>query len=67
MPCGRRQRRGWPRAFNRTLLIGDVTGDGRSDLLIEHTNTSLHVFVGVPDDPPCAPGYTHLEDRSPHY
>ena len=26
-----------PRAFNRTLLIGDVTGDRRSDLLIEST------------------------------
>ncbi len=36
------------RAFNRTLLIGDVTGDGRSDLLIESTNTELHLFVSVP-------------------
>ena len=38
----------WPRAFNRTLLIGDVTGDGRSDLLIEETHEKLRVFVGVP-------------------
>jgi hypothetical protein len=38
----------WPRAFNRTLLIGDVTGDGRSDLLIEETFRKLRVFVGVP-------------------
>ena len=38
----------WPRAFNRTLLIGDVTGDGRSDLLIERTYRLLNVFVGVP-------------------
>ena len=38
----------WPRAFNRTLLIGDVTGDGRSDLLIEWTYRQLNVFVGVP-------------------
>ena len=36
------------RAFNRTLLIGDVTGDGRSDLLIEWTHEELRVFVGVP-------------------
>ena len=36
------------RAFNRTLLIGDVTGDGRSDLLIEWTHRELRVFVGVP-------------------
>ncbi len=36
------------RAFNRTLLIGDVTGDGRSDLLIESTHEELRVFVGVP-------------------
>lgn len=36
------------RAFNRTLLIGDVTGDGRSDLLIEHTPWALHAFPGVP-------------------
>ena len=35
------------RAFNRTLLIGDVTGDGRSDLLIESTHEELRVFVGV--------------------
>ena len=38
----------WPRAFNRTLLIGDVTGDGRSDLLVEWTYRQLNVFVGVP-------------------
>ena len=37
----------WPRAFNRTLLIGDVTGDGRSDLLIG-TDGALNVFVGAP-------------------
>ena len=36
------------RAFNRTLLVGDVTGDGRSDLLIESTHEELRVFVGVP-------------------
>ncbi len=36
------------RAFNRALLIGDVTGDGHSDLLIESTHEKLRVFVGVP-------------------
>ena len=28
--------------------MGDVTGDGRSDLLIGVTPTALDVFVGVP-------------------
>lgn len=36
------------RAFNTTLLIGDVTGDGRPDLLIEETHRQLLVFAGVP-------------------
>ena len=44
----RRTQEGWPRAFNRSLLIGDVTGDGRSDLLVEWTHRELRVFVGVP-------------------
>ena len=35
------------RAFNRTLLIGDVTGDGRSDLLIEWTHEQLCVYAGI--------------------
>ena len=39
---------GWPRAFNTNLLIGDVTGDGRSDLLIEGTFRGLNLFAGVP-------------------
>ncbi len=34
--------------FNSTLLIGDVTGDGRSDLLIEITPDHFHLFVGAP-------------------
>lgn len=38
----------WPRAFNRTLLVGDVTGDGRLDVLLEAEFTDLRVFVGVP-------------------
>lgn len=44
----RRTQEGWPRAFNRTLLIGDVTGDGRPDLLIEPEFRELHVYTGVP-------------------
>ena len=38
----------WPRAFNTTLLIGDVTGDGRADLLIEETFRGLRLYTGVP-------------------
>ena len=38
----------YPRAFNNTLLIGDVTGDGRSDLLIGDHPRIMKVFVGVP-------------------
>ncbi len=48
-----------PRAFNTPVLVGDVTGDGRADLLIgrdrgeppgprRHADDSLHVFVGEP-------------------
>ena len=37
----------WPKAFNTNLLIGDVTGDGRSDLLIEFTFRGLGAFVGI--------------------
>ncbi len=36
------------RAFNKNLFFGDVTGDGRSDLLVEWTHRELHVFAGVP-------------------
>lgn len=43
----RRTQDDYRRAFNRTLLIGDVTGDGRSDLLIETTPWALDVFAGV--------------------
>ena len=44
----RKTRKSWPRAFNSTLLIGDVTGDGLSDLLIGSHPRYLGVFVGVP-------------------
>ena len=36
------------RAFNTTLLIGDVTGDGNSDLLIGDHPRIMAVFAGVP-------------------
>ena len=45
----RNTQKSYLRAFNRTLLIGDVTGDGRSDLLIEWTHKQLCVYVGVPE------------------
>ncbi len=44
----RKTQKSWPRAFNSTLLIGDVTGDGRSDLIIGQHPRHLAVFVGVP-------------------
>ncbi len=44
----RKTQKGWPRAFNSTLLIGDVTGDGLSDLLMGSHPRHLDVFVGVP-------------------
>ena len=44
----RKTQKGYPRAFNATLCIGDVTGDGRSDLLIADHPRIMVVFVGVP-------------------
>ena len=44
----RKTQKSWPRAFNSTLLIGDVTGDGLSDLLIGQHPRHLALFVGVP-------------------
>ena len=44
----RKTQKSWPRAFNTTLLIGDVTGDGRSDLLIGDHPRIMDIFVGVP-------------------
>ena len=43
----RRTQEQWPRAFNRTLLIGDVTGDGRPDVLIG-ADGGLRLFVSEP-------------------
>ncbi len=44
----RNTEKSYPRAFNTTLLIGDVTGDGRADLLIGDHPQIMVVFVGVP-------------------
>ncbi len=44
----RKTEKSYPRAFNATLLIGDVTGDGRSDLLIADHPRIMVVFSGVP-------------------
>lgn len=44
----RNREKSYPRAFNTTLLIGDVTGDGRSDLIIGDHPEIMVVFVGVP-------------------
>ena len=44
----RNTQKSYPRAFNTTLLIGDVTGDGRSDLLIADHPRIMVVFSGVP-------------------
>ncbi|MFQ5639402.1 MAG: FG-GAP repeat domain-containing protein [bacterium] len=45
----RKTQKSWPRAFNMLLRIGDVTGDGRSDLFIgKNTPNGMDIFVGVP-------------------
>ena len=44
----RKTQKSWPRAFNTTLLIGDVTGDGLSDLLIGDHPRIMDIFVGTP-------------------
>ncbi|MCY3774217.1 MAG: VCBS repeat-containing protein [Gemmatimonadetes bacterium] len=44
----RTDREQYRRAFNKNLFIGDVTGNGRSDLLIEWTHREMHVYAGVP-------------------
>ena len=44
----RKTQKHWPRAFNTTLRIGDVTGDGLADLLIGDHPRIVDIFVGVP-------------------
>ena len=44
----RKTQKSYPRAFNATLRIGNVTGDGRSDLLIADHPRMMVVFSGVP-------------------
>ena len=46
--ANRSDREQYARAFNKNLFIGDVTGNGRADLLIEWTHRELHVYGGVP-------------------
>ncbi len=46
----RRTQRRWPRAFNSLMRIGDVTGDGRADLITEQDHRGLDVHPGVPGD-----------------
>jgi hypothetical protein len=46
----RNTQKSYLRAFNSTLLIGDVTGDGRSDLLIGYDRRSLPGLRFQPDD-----------------
>ena len=43
----RNTQKNYSRAFNTTLRIGDVTGDGRSDLLIGDHPRIMAVFAGV--------------------
>jgi hypothetical protein len=44
----RNTQKSYRRAFNTTLLIGDVTGDGRSDLVLADHPRIMDVLVGVP-------------------
>lgn len=44
----RRDQKDYKRAFNMIRLLGDVTGDGRSDLLIGRTPTRMSIYLGVP-------------------
>ena len=62
----RKTRECYLRAFNRTLLIGDVTGDGRSDLLLGSTDVELHVFVGAPGPELFAPEPQKVAVAIPH-
>ncbi len=43
----RKTERVWPRAFNPTMLLGDVTGDGESDLLMSAHPKQLTTTAGI--------------------
>ena len=43
----RNTQKSYPRAFNTTLRIGDVTGDGHSDLLLADHPRIMVLFAGV--------------------
>ncbi len=53
----RKTQKSWPRAFNTTLLLGDATGDGLSDLLIGHHPRIMDLLCG----------YLALVRRSPGF
>ena len=44
----RKTQKHWPRAFNTTLRVGDVTGDGLADLLIGDHPRIMDIFFGMP-------------------
>ena len=44
----RKTQKNYPRAFNTTVRIGDVTGDGILDLLLGDHPRIMEVFVGMP-------------------
>ena len=44
----RNTQKNYPRAFNTTVRIGDVTGDNRLDLLLGDHPRIMGVFVGMP-------------------
>ena len=44
----RNTQKNYPRAFNTTVRIGDVTGDSRLDLLLGDHPRIMGVFVGMP-------------------
>ena len=44
----RKTQKNYPRAFNTTVRIGDVTGDNRLDLLLGDHPRIMGIFVGMP-------------------
>ena len=62
----RKTQKSWPRAFNTTLRIGDVTGDGRSDLLQADHPRIMKVSVGVPGSELFASHHQDVEISPPN-